>query len=118
MINYHSVDNCSGAMLANEINSQKGAAGKAIVVKADVSTVEGGMHLLRECIRQLGKPDILVLNAGLLGHRTLEQVDEKYYDLHFNTNVKGPLFLAKAVAETMSSGSSSTFCLTWLFDNY
>lgn len=38
--------------------------GKAIAVKADAGSVEGGMLLLEETLKAFGKVDILVLNAG------------------------------------------------------
>jgi len=113
IINYHSVDSFSAMFVANKINSQPNG-GKATIVKADMSTIGGGKYLLEQCIKQLGKPDILVLNAGLMGHKTLQEVDEKYYDLHFNTNVKGPLFMVQAAAEVMSPGGRIIFVSTTL----
>lgn len=101
VINHHGVD-ASGHQVACDINARKG--GRAVLIKADVSTVEGRRYLLEECVQRLGTPHILVLNATVLGHRVLEDIDEDYYDLHMNTNVKGPLFLAQATAKIMQSG--------------
>lgn len=72
--------------------------GGAIAVKADASSVEGGKYLLEEALKTFGKIDILVLNSGIMGSRTLADVDEAFFDSHFMINVKAPLFLAKAVA--------------------
>lgn len=104
VINYHGVDACA-SQIARGINSRKG--GRAIFVKADVSTIEGGEHLLEECVRRFGVPDILVLNASVIGHRTLEKIDEDYYQLLMDTNVKGPLFLSQAAAKLMKPGQYS-----------
>ncbi|KAI0789684.1 short chain type dehydrogenase [Abortiporus biennis] len=112
VINYHSTDSASPSIVANAINGREG--GRAIIVKADVSTIEGGKHLLEQCIKQLGVPDILVLNAASMGHRTLGDIDEEYYNHHFDTNVKGPLFMAKAVAEVMPTGGRIIFVSTAL----
>jgi 3-oxoacyl-[acyl-carrier protein] reductase len=77
--------------------------GDAAAVKADVSTLEGGRHLLEETMRVYGKLDILVLNAGIMGSKPLEDVDEAFFDDHMQINVKAPLFLAKAATEYLPS---------------
>lgn len=77
--------------------------GGAIAVRADSSTLEGGKLLLDEAVKTFGKIDILVLNAGIMGSKTLSEVDEAFFDQHFNINVKAPLFLAKAVAPLLPS---------------
>lgn len=105
VINYHKVD-MAATRVAYGINTAE-QGGKAIVVKADVSTVEGGKKVLEECREQLGPPNILVLNAGFMGVKTLAEIDEQFYDMCFNTNVKGPLFMAKAAAEKMSEGEQT-----------
>lgn len=74
---------------------------QAITVKADSSTIAGGKYLLQETLRVFGRLDILVLNAGLMGGKTLGEIDEEFFDAHFAVNVKAPLFLVKAAAEVM-----------------
>ncbi|RDB30396.1 Short chain dehydrogenase mdpC [Hypsizygus marmoreus] len=80
--------------LVNEINL--GGKGRAIAIQADASSIPGGQLLLDETIKAFGKLDILVCNAGIMGSKPLAEVDEKFFDDHINSNVKGPLFLAKA----------------------
>ncbi|KAK7444025.1 hypothetical protein VKT23_015421 [Stygiomarasmius scandens] len=77
--------------------------GKAISVKADAGTISGSKALIDETIRAFGRLDILILNAGIMGSKTLEQIDEPFIDAHFNMNVKGPLFLVKAAVEALST---------------
>ena len=84
--------------------------GDAIAVKADVSTIDGGKYLVEETIKLYGKLDILVLNAGIMGSKPLEEVDEAFFDRHMQINVKVPLFLAKAATEYLPTRESS---LTW-----
>ncbi|KAJ3920563.1 hypothetical protein F5877DRAFT_77059 [Lentinula edodes] len=74
---------------------------QAIAVKADSSTISGGHYLLQETLRIFGRLDILVLNAGLMGSRTLSEIDESFFNAHFDFNVKAPLFLVKEAAEVM-----------------
>ncbi|TFK33618.1 hypothetical protein BDQ12DRAFT_690949 [Crucibulum laeve] len=77
--------------------------GGAIAVKANVGTLEGGQYLLDEAVKAFGRLDILVLNAGVMGSKTISEIDETFYDSHFDTNVKAPLFMAKAAAALIPS---------------
>ncbi|KAF7364579.1 hypothetical protein MVEN_00326900 [Mycena venus] len=93
------VNYVSSANAADEVvSSIESSGGCAIAVKADASTIAGGKHLIDEAVKAFGGIDILVLNAGIMGSKVLADVDEAFYDSHFATNVKGPLFLAKAAA--------------------
>jgi 3-oxoacyl-[acyl-carrier protein] reductase len=105
VINFHKVP-LDAERTAECINAHSAShgGGRAIVVKADVSTVEGGQHLLDACLHEFGVPDILVLNAAVMAHTRLSQTKEADFDLTFNTNVKGPLFLVQAAAEKMQPG--------------
>ncbi|KAI0043509.1 NAD(P)-binding protein [Auriscalpium vulgare] len=83
--------------------------GKAISIKADVSSVAGAKSLLDQSISAFGKLDILVLNAGVQSSTVLADVDEACYDSHFNVNVKGPLFLTQLAAPLIPSGGRIIF---------
>ncbi|KAF7340518.1 NAD(P)-binding protein [Mycena sanguinolenta] len=96
------VNYVAGADAASEVVSAiKTAGGTAVAVQADVSTIAGGQHLVDESVKAFGGIDILVLNAGIMGSKVLADVDEAFFDAHFATNVKGPLFLAKAAASVL-----------------
>ncbi|KAF9525863.1 hypothetical protein CPB83DRAFT_896616 [Crepidotus variabilis] len=94
-------DSLAADEVVQSIRSQ--GKGGAIAVKADASTVEGGRYLLDEALKTFGKVDILVLNSGIMGSKTLGDVDEAFFDTQFAINVKAPLFLAKAVAPLLPS---------------
>lgn len=113
-------------VVVNYINDEKAAGdvvqsiraqgkGGAIAVKADASTVEGGRLLLSEAVKTFGKVDILVLNAGIAGSRTLAELDEAFYDSHFNTNVKAPLFMAKAAVPLLPSRTLFLLCFFFIW---
>ncbi|XP_006462788.1 hypothetical protein AGABI2DRAFT_224408 [Agaricus bisporus var. bisporus H97] len=76
--------------VVDSIESEK--KGKAIAIKADVSTVEGGKSLIDAVVQEWGRIDILVLNAGIMGSKVMADVDEQFFDSHFQTNVKAPFF--------------------------
>lgn len=106
IVNY--VSNTAAAdELVNTINSR--GKGKAVGIKADVSLIAGGNHLLEETVKTFGKLDILVLNAGIMGSRVLKDVDEQMFDSHIQSNVKGPLFLTKAAAPLLPAGGRIIF---------
>ncbi|KAL0961262.1 hypothetical protein HGRIS_006225 [Hohenbuehelia grisea] len=105
------VNYVNDARAADEVvNAIKGfnKGGDAVAVKADASTIEGGQHLLNEAVKAFGKVDILVLNAGIMGSKTMSDVDEEFFDAHFNINVKVPLFLAKAAVPLMPARESNS----------
>ena len=51
--------------------------------------------------RQLGPVELLVNNAGVSRQARLETIEEDDYDAVLNTNLKGPFFMAQAVAKQM-----------------
>lgn len=107
-VNYVSNSQAAGE-LVNSINSKR--AGAAVAIKADVSTIVGGQKLLDETVRAFGKVDIIILNAAIMGSKTLAEIDEQYFDDHMNANVKGQLFLIKAAAPLLTSGQLNFFLI-------
>ncbi|CAL1712626.1 unnamed protein product [Somion occarium] len=101
--------------LANSINAQ--GTGKAVAVRADVSTIAGGKHLLEEGVKAFGKLDILVFNAGLMKNDVLANVSEKDFDDHFSINVKVPLFVTQAAVPYLKPGGRVMFFSTSLTKN-
>ncbi|TBU23695.1 NAD(P)-binding protein [Dichomitus squalens] len=89
--------------IADEINAK--GAGKAITVQADVGSLAGNQKLVDAALGQFGRIDSLVLNAGYLEYALLKDVTEQEYAKHFDTNVKGPLFLTQAAAPHLKPGS-------------
>ena len=102
VINYVSNAQAAQQVVAS-LNAHR--ADSAISVKADVSSPAQAQFLYDETIKKYGRVDILILNAGIMGMKTLSEVDEEFYDSHFNANVKGPLFLVKAAASTLPPGA-------------
>ncbi|KAF8219763.1 NAD(P)-binding protein [Tricholoma matsutake] len=107
------VNYANDAKAADEVvqSIKQSGKGDAAAVKADVSTLDGGKHLLEETIRVYGTLDILILNSGMMGSKPLEDVDEAFFDDHMRINVKAPLFLAKAATEYLPApGGRIIFC--------
>ncbi len=79
------------------------AGGTAIAVSADVGAAEGRAALVDSAVRQFGRLDILVNNAGITspGRKDLLEATEESWDQVFDTNLKGPFFLAQLAANRM-----------------
>ncbi|KAI5123179.1 hypothetical protein M0805_003946 [Coniferiporia weirii] len=106
VVNY--VNNAAAAeKVVTALNAKR--SGAAVAVQADVSSVSQARALFEKSVAAFGRIDILVLNAGVMGMKPLADFDEEYYDTHFNTNVKGPLFLVKTAAPTLESGARVIF---------
>ncbi|KAF8881877.1 hypothetical protein BD779DRAFT_1612543 [Infundibulicybe gibba] len=87
--------------VVKEIKSKQ--QGDAVAIKADVSSIEGGKFLMDEAVKAFGKLDIIIFNAGIMGSKTLADVDEAFFDDHMRINVKTPLFVAKAATAILPS---------------
>ena len=113
------VNYVNDAAAADEVVQAIRAHGKggAIAVRADTSTLEGGKLLLDEAVKTFGKIDILVLNAGVMGSKTLHEVDEAFFDSHFSINVKAPLFMVKAAVPLLPSRKEISFSVLYTLVN-
>jgi 3-oxoacyl-[acyl-carrier protein] reductase len=99
VVNYH-----SNRAAADEVLAQITAAGgQAAVVQADVGRDADRQRMVGETLAEFGRIDLLVNNAGItsVGRKDLLEATEDGWDTVFATNLKGPFFLAQAVAREM-----------------
>jgi 3-oxoacyl-[acyl-carrier protein] reductase len=74
----------------------RGAGVKAVLVRSDVTTAEGVEALFSEAERQLGPPDILVVNATCdQPHKDIEHYDWDFYQRMLDFFVKSPFLLTR-----------------------
>lgn len=104
VVNYHS----SEAGAQETIAEIKALGAEAIAVKADISKISGINHLRSKAIEAFGNQvDILVNNAGgLFARKTLQELDEDFYDLVMNVNFKSTVFTMQAFEPLMGQGGS------------
>jgi len=76
---------------------------KVVPVQADVSKMEDIKRVVDRTVKEFGKIDFLFNNAGTIRRNPSEDFSEKDWDEVINTNLKGPFFLAQAVARVMIS---------------
>jgi NAD(P)-dependent dehydrogenase (short-subunit alcohol dehydrogenase family) len=78
--------------------------GKALAVPADVSVESEVVRLFETVDRELGRPDTLVNNAGMLAHQArLEDMDAARLTRLFAVNVVGPMLCAREAVRRMST---------------
>jgi 2-deoxy-D-gluconate 3-dehydrogenase len=86
--------------VANELRS---FGGPVVPIQADVSKLEDIKNLVKRTVKKFGKIDFLFNNAGIVRRAPSEDFKEKDWDEIITTNLKGPFFLAQAVARVMIS---------------
>jgi 2-deoxy-D-gluconate 3-dehydrogenase len=77
--------------------------GPVIALQADVSRMEDIKNLVEQTVKKFRKIDFLFNNAGIARRAPSEDFTEKDWDETITTNLKGPFFLAQAVARVMIS---------------
>lgn len=86
----------------------KAVGGDAVAVYGDVTKKEDIENLVAKTKESFGdKLDILVnVAGGLFARKTIEEMDENFYDLVMNVNFKGTVFVTQAFKPLMGKGAS------------
>ena len=88
------------------VQSIVAGGGKAIAVQGDVSNGAEAQRLVDAGVKEFGRLDVLVNNAGVFDMRPLEAIDEEHYRRLFDTNVLGTLLVTQAAAAHLGEGAS------------
>jgi 3-oxoacyl-[acyl-carrier protein] reductase len=72
-------------------------------LKVEVSSEQSVKELVDEVIKEVGRVDVLVNNAGITRDTLLMRMSEKDWDDVIDTNLKGAFLCCKAVCRTMMS---------------
>jgi D-sorbitol dehydrogenase (acceptor) len=89
------VDIAKGEALAVELG------GKALAIRLDVRETASIDALVAATVSKLGGIDILVNNAGVFNMAPLSEITETDFDRQFGINVRGLIFVTKAVVAQM-----------------
>ena len=73
---------------------------------ADVRDLDALAAMAEKAKADLGKVDVLLVNAGLGVFAPIEGVDEALYDKQFDINVKGAFFTIQRILPLMGEGGS------------
>ena len=97
IVNYSSSD-ASAEEVAKSINDKGGSSYK---LKFDVSDEESVSTAINQIIRDSGKIDILINNAGITRDGLLMRMKASQWDEVLNTNLKGVFLCTKNVSKFM-----------------
>ncbi|MEZ5923807.1 MAG: glucose 1-dehydrogenase [Hyphomicrobiaceae bacterium] len=85
------------------VGAIRDAGGAAIGVQADVARHEDVTHLFAETSTKLGRPDVLVNNAGIAVSTSLADCRPEDIDSVFGVNARGVLLCAREAVRTMAT---------------
>jgi 3-oxoacyl-[acyl-carrier protein] reductase len=88
------------------------AGGKAVAIQADVAKQAEVKRLFAETAEKLGRPNILVNNAGVYNFAPLEAVTEEDFHRQFNTNVLGPILATQEAVKAFDGSGGSVINLS------
>lgn len=78
--------------------------GKAVAVRADMSNVAEARRLVIETVKQFGRLDMLINNAGRFMPKALLDTTEADFDQIVALNAKGPYFAMQEAANMLKEG--------------
>jgi 3-oxoacyl-[acyl-carrier protein] reductase len=97
------------SVVVNYASSKEGAdlvvaeivkkGGKAAAVQGDVAKAADVQRIFAETRKAYGTVDVLVNNAGVYEFAPLEEITEKQFHRHFNTNVLGLILMSQEAAK-------------------
>jgi 3-oxoacyl-[acyl-carrier protein] reductase len=88
------------------------AGGKAVAIQADVAKRGDVQRLFAETREKLGRPSILVNNAGIYRFAPLEAVTEEDFHRQFNTNVLGAILATQEAVKAFDGAGGSVINLS------
>jgi len=74
--------------LAKEIEE---AGGKALAVKADVTSLEQVKNLVDKAVQQFGRVDVILNNAGIMPLSPMDRINVEEWNTMIDVNIKGVL---------------------------
>ncbi|MEA3462480.1 MAG: SDR family NAD(P)-dependent oxidoreductase [Bacteroidota bacterium] len=89
-----------GKRLAAELNKHR-STNRALFTRADVSSLDSMENAVYETILEFSGLDVLISNAGVLKAGSIEELDEKDFDMVTRVNYKGYYNCVKAAVPVM-----------------
>ncbi len=89
------------ARAKNTLDSIKAQGGTAFAVAADMEKPDEISRMCGQAIERLGGIDIVVNNAGVADLSSVTAMEERFWDLTMNVNLKAPFLVCKHTLPTM-----------------
>lgn len=84
----------------------RGLGGQAVASPQSVATRAGAEQIIATAVKQFGRVDVLVNNAGILRDKTLLKMDDEMWDAVIGVHLKGTFLCTQAaVAQMRAQGS-------------
>jgi NAD(P)-dependent dehydrogenase (short-subunit alcohol dehydrogenase family) len=78
----------------------------AAFIQCDVTKLDQIAQMTSNVRERFGRVDVLFVNAGVCRFRPIDEVDEAFFDEHFNTNVKGAYFTVQQILPLIPGGGA------------
>ncbi|KIM24484.1 hypothetical protein M408DRAFT_26952 [Serendipita vermifera MAFF 305830] len=88
----------------NVARNVRGTGSQALVVQADISSLEEINLLVKKTVEHFGKIDILVNNTGIIDFQAVGSITLESYQRIFDINLRAPIFLSQAAVAHMGDG--------------
>ncbi len=75
-------------------------------IKTDVRLESDHLNLVKAALKETGRLDTFINNAGFSEWRSIGNIDEKFLNNIFDTNLKGVFWGCKSALSVMTSGAS------------
>jgi NAD(P)-dependent dehydrogenase (short-subunit alcohol dehydrogenase family) len=77
------------------------SGGHAIAIKADVSSEEGAVGMVKEAIERLGRLDLFVNNSARTWHQPITRITSEAFYSTINTNLTSCVWASREIAKHM-----------------
>ena len=113
-VNYFGYE-CQAEELADSISR---TARKSIAVKADVSDPDQVQHMVERVLKELGRIDVLVCNAGVESSAPFLEITEQSWDKMLNVDLKGAFLCAQACGRAMKEQGGSIINISSIHEDH
>jgi glucose 1-dehydrogenase len=93
-------------------------ARKSIAVKADVSDPDQVQHMVERVLKELGRIDVLVCNAGVESPAPFLEITEQSWDKMLNVDLKGAFLCAQACGRAMKEQGGSIINISSIHEDH
>ena len=91
----------SASEAASSLNNNPNAKGKAIGIEADVRDFQSQQNAVKEVLKQFGKIDVVIANAGLGHFANIENLTLEQWQETIDTNLTGAFYTIKASLDSL-----------------
>ncbi len=93
-------------------------ARKSIAVKADVADPDQVQHMVERVLKELGRIDVLVNNAGVESSAPFLEITEESWDKMLNVDLKGAFLCAQACGRAMKEQGGSIINISSIHEDH